>query len=393
MELIPWGVIIFLGIIFLSSYHKYKNFIHPSVVVSLVWFILLFSYNFFEHRLFPLTLQFYAAITLWVVSFCFASCYLQYKTIKIPGIIANSRIKPQITKFLLTFFIFVNIFGCYKFYQISGGKLAYHILSAMNHGNEEMPPIVRALQALQVLSMALFTALCLFWKEIKFNRWLVALYTLTLLAWSTITANKSGLFQLFFIIFCVLYLKNKLSLKKLAIGIISALTILLTVQSARIINKHEDKLSTEELTLIYILSPLPAYDAVLNGEKVFSEGKTTRFFRAVGSSLKICEPPRKERTSSWIYVPVQTNVYTVMFPFFVDFGFWGILFFGLFEGWLWGFMYQRMMRHNAFFTLMFITFGYTLLLQFFADYIFNYMSVFFQAAILIGVITCNLKNE
>lgn len=99
----------------------------------------------------------------------------------------------------------------------------------------------------------------------------------------------------------------------------------------------EDVTLTEYL-LIYILSPMPAFDLILKGDLSFNVTRRSDFQQysesagcyGVGDNIKHLD------ASGWAYVPLPTNVYTNMFNYYVDFGYWGIFLFAILVGIAWG---------------------------------------------------------
>ena len=86
----------------------------------------------------------------------------------------------------------------------------------------------------------------------------------------------------------------------------------------------------------------------------------------------------------WVEVPVPTNVYTVMSDPFADFGYIGIFVFAVIEGLFWGFLYKRGVQQNKIqWKIFYAVYFYTLIFQFFADYIFTFFSVLLQLLIVI----------
>ena len=99
----------------------------------------------------------------------------------------------------------------------------------------------------------------------------------------------------------------------------------------------EDVTLTEYL-LIYILSPMPAFDLILKGDLSF----------------------------------------TNMFNYYVDFGYWGIFLFAILVGIAWGTLYNFMRRGVKLFVAIYALFFHALLLAFFADWIFTFLSLSIQ---------------
>lgn len=364
---------------------------YPSVIASLFWAILLFIYQVFDHILYPLSDRFFFAILLWVVGFSSASLWWYDKKIKFAAPLYTQSFKVNFLRKVTYVFVVVNVVGIYEYYNLSGG-IAYNALVEFAVGTEELPFEIRVLQLLQIFSTVLYAVLVLYGKRTGVPRKLLVLHIVTIFIWAGIAANKTGLFQLVAISIVAAYMHKKLSLIKI-FAVISILFIsFLYLQNMRAEAVDGEKVSTNDMLLTYVLSPMPAFDMVLNGEKNFSPGRTWRFFKAVTDKIGLTE--KKElKESGWVYVPVLTNVYTVMFPYYVDFGYWGILIFSLIMGSGWGILYNEMRVGIPFFTVLYATLIYSVALQFFADYIVNYFSMVLQINIFCTILLLHFKTR
>lgn len=381
--------ILLFSAITLLSYKKTHSFFHPAVMVSLFWCLLLLAYQLCDHELYPLSYKFFLAILLWVTGFCFASLWYYNKRIFFSAPLYTQSFKVSFLKYSVYLFIVINIVGIYKFYSLSGG-IAYSALAEFAVGTEKLPLEIRILQLLQGFSIALYSVLILYGKRTKVSLKWIILHVVTLFVWSGIVANKTGFFQLIAISFVASYLHKKLSFSKILVAITILLVVFFHLQNMRTEDAGGEEMSVKDIALIYVLSPMPAFDMVLNGEKQFSSGRTWRFFTEVANKLGLIEKYNSGE-SGWVSVPVPTNVYTVMFPYYVDFGYWGILIFSLILGGGWGILYNEMKRGVPFFTVLYAVFIHTLALQFFADYIVNFLSMVIQINIFCAILLLHFK--
>lgn len=381
--------ILFFSSIALLSYKKTHSFFHPAVMVSLFWCLLLLAYQLCDHELYPLSSKFFLAILLWVTGFCFASLWCHNKRIIFSAPLYTQSFKVSLLKYSVYLFIVINIVGIYKFYSLSGG-IAYNALTEFAVGTEKLPLEIRILQLLQVISITLYTVLVLYGKKTKISRKWINLHVVTLFVWAGIAANKTGLFQFVAISVVASYLHKKLSFSKILFVITILLVVFYYLQNMRTEDVGGEELRMKDIALIYVLSPMPAFDMVLNGEKQFSSGQTWRFFTEVANKLGLTKKYNSGE-SGWVSVPVPTNVYTVMFPYYVDFGYWGIFIFSLILGGGWGILYNEMKRGVPFFTVLYAVFIHTLALQFFADYIVNFLSMVIQINIFCAILLLHFK--
>ena len=72
-----------------------------------------------------------------------------------------------------------------------------------------------------------------------------------------------------------------------------------------------------------------------------------------------------------------------MHSFHSDFGYWGIFVFALILGVFWGILYMGIQFNIPFLATLYAVFAHSLILQFFADYIFTFLSVTLQVFIIV----------
>ena len=380
-------VILVFIIMCVFSYKKTHSIIHPSVIVSAIWAIILVLYNLLDHDLYQLSNKFHFAVLLWVLSFVVSSLFFFKKICK--NQLFMLEINKKLISSILTAFILINFIGIYKYYSLSGG-IAYDMIANFARGEMEIPLVIRILQVFQLFSLSLFSIIALYNKQVFCFKYKIIIFIVSLFIWSVISGNKTGLFQIIFIIFNGLYFINKISLNKILIGLIILCIAMFYLQTFRSRANHQDSESVEKIISVYILSPLPAFDLVLNGEKQFVSNQTFRFFNVVGDKLGIVDR-QNESENAWAQVPIYTNVYTVMFPFYSDFGYVGLCIFGFICGCFWSILYNKSFAGQFISRVLYAMFSYTIYLQFFSDYLFNYLSVFFQVFIFL-IIFRNINN-
>jgi len=366
------------------TYYKNSSLIHPAIAVSGSWLIVLGMYEFFPHDLYPISSNLYNSVSLWVVGFTI-SCSV-FGRIKISNSARyNQMLNIQYIKLILVITTILNIIGFLAYLKLGNGGIAYNILADIARGERELPLHIKILQYVRALSILTFTIIILYKDKLHVNIHIFRLFILSLVLWILIAADKTAIVQLCLIIFCKLYISKSKYLRYAFIGFICIFLLLILVQNARATSNQKHEGITDIVTT-YVLSSLPAYDAVTHDEKNFSKGKTTRFITQVLSKTKIVSPPHEKETG-WIQVPIYTNVYTVFFPAYVDFGMCGVFFMALIQGCLWILVYNEMKAHSYLWTIFFVNFFYSLPLEFFSDYLTNYTSLFIQAFLIIWILT------
>lgn len=117
----------------------------------------------------------------------------------------------------------------------------------------------------------------LYGKQAGISRKLILLHSVTLFVWVVIQANKTGVMQFVAISTIAVCMRNKLSFSKISVVAFIFLLSMLFLHNLRTENAGGDKSSMKDMLQVYILSPMPAFDMVLNGEKEFTPGRTWRF--------------------------------------------------------------------------------------------------------------------
>ena len=77
-------------------------------------------------------------------------------------------------------------------------------------------------------------------------------------------------------------------------------------------------------------------------------------------------------------IPVETNTYTVLYPFYKDFGTSGVLFFSVIYGSVYGYLYKKTVTGNKFALIVYAMLLNYIILQFIGDFIFTNLSMEIQ---------------
>lgn len=157
------------------------------------------------------------------------------------------------------------------------------------------------------------------------------------------------------------------------------LTLSFTIQSVRAVGED---LSIVEMLSLYLTSSIVAFDYFVEPSSAISFGENTlRFIYAVGHSLGISDAPI-QTILEFVGVPFPTNTYTLMYPFYKDFGLFGITLFSVIYGCIYGFLYKKTRTGSKQGLIIYSIFLTFLLLEFFAELIFTNLSQTIQYVIL-----------
>lgn len=383
------AVILCLFVIFIVDLWFTKDLLHPAVITSFVWFIVISVFTFVDHDLFPISDLLYKIVLLWVFFFSLGSVFF-------------SKIKVKTTPFTLAFNS-SNYFILYFFVvlattvlialliQKAGGLSLSMITSLRESQLNETNPLIVISYYINSFCLVFFAYSLLNSSKISYKLLFVLgflLFFVTLLK-----TNKTSIFQLFFIVFYILYVKKKLNLK--LIVILSSIVLVIVYSFTLLRDSGGGDFDLVRYVSIYLLSPLPAFDLFVVGDlyapKTVSWGSGTfgffySFFQAFGFHVS------KEVYFEWVFVPFPTNVFTIMSTYYIDFGMEGIVFGSFFLGGIWGLLFKFQKGKSLFAIVFYSVVFYALFFQFFADFLFATLSITFQYVIS-TLIICLLLNK
>ena len=92
---------------------------------------------------------------------------------------------------------------------------------------------------------------------------------------------------------------------------------------------------------------------------------------------------------NYVYVPLPTNVYTILSPFFRDFGYTGIVIFSIVEGAIMGYLYKQAITGNTILKYIYAFVLTFIFLQFFDEQVFR--SITQIGYFVIFILFCHIK--
>ncbi|OKZ04444.1 MAG: hypothetical protein BHV78_00775 [Bacteroides sp. CAG:1060_57_27] len=208
----------------------------------------------------------------------------------------------------------------------------------------------------------------------------VALLTFTVLVVFIFKSNKTS-FLLYFITLLYVFHKNKiLNFYRLILFTLVFVGLIIIVT----VNRLDFDFSTSEaiwnFIYIYLISPLTAFDTLINGDVTLDSGSPGSGFFAFlykvintfGGSLQISQ------LGKYIDVPLPTNVFTIMRGPYLDAGIAGIILMSVIQGIFYGLCYAEQKINKKFYPLFYALMVSTLFMQSFGDYLLYSFSTTLQ---------------
>lgn len=347
-------------------------------------------YELFDHGLYEVTSQFSNAVMLWALTFGLASYAsfrltpdykgdtwaLNEKVVNVYRIIAYISAPIVIVKSVS--------------YALSHGGATDLVYTLREQTIDEdsgfsLGPLAYVLHIVYVL---LFVTV----DKDKINKRDFILAFIVSMAFFFGSMSKTTLFVIFVSILYLLYARKKITLKPIIIFAVSFTVLGLLFTWVRGSTEENEMVFTfGDLLAMYTVSPIVAFSYETAECARFCGEYTLRFYNSLMYSLGFSDMQALGPIQEFTKVPIPTNVYTVMAPYFRDFGYKGIFFFALFEGLVIGWLYKKSESGHNIFRLVYTYIVVLLVLQFFDENIFVGLSNLIQIIILIWL--CHVKFE
>lgn len=372
--ILTW-IVLFIFVLFGLLTFRRKDLFSPWTITFCVWIVEIACFLTFDHGLYATTGNFEQAVLLWVISFC-GSSFIVYDMAR-----GNSPTKHHIAgadynsnAFRIMFWISIicvpiTVYLAYK-YALANAitdniffELRYNTTQSENRKDS-------ILKYTTYIALIPLLAECNA-KKINTKR-LILLYFLNVVLMFSSMSKISLFTSLISSVFVLVY--NKRIKPRVFIYIFIAfigLTILFSAIRSFYGDIDADRIGA--VLSVYTLSPISAFDYVAESVNQTYDGSyTLRFFYQLAKSLG-ADVDVRSTIQDFVQIPHSTNVYTVFYQYYKDFGYFGIFIFGLINGSIYGFVYSRI-AFNPKLKLFYSYLVVTLFLQFFAELFWTTLS-------------------
>lgn len=379
-------VFLFIFILFLIYYTR--DILHPSLIITLEWGTILFLYSYVDHGLYVISDKTINLVLLWTYCFSFSSLLTSRTNFKLSLKLDYSDVSVGVLNILYIFFVLSNI-ALIVFIILAFGVSPIDIRLGLL---DSIPFHINVLFYINTFSYVYLSYILIKKNSLSKNK--IVLFLFIMVITSFIKMNKTAFFSLFFLLIYILKIKNKLKIRTIIILCIALLLLVTLLVGIRGDAGTISDFSIMKYLYIYILSPLTAFDFIVQGKVPVSNpvgGYSFVFFNRVLSLIPNISLNTKI-FGPWVNVPLPTNVYTALAPFYLDFGEQGIIIFASLQGFFWGCMYNLQKRKKIIFQVFYGVLLYSLILQFFSDYFFYTFSVLIQIFIVSSLFVVKLKD-
>jgi oligosaccharide repeat unit polymerase len=202
----------------------------------------------------------------------------------------------------------------------------------------------------------------------KNKKWRLLVASSCFLLFGIVTMAKITFLNFFVIGSSILYFKKIVNLKHIFSGLCILALFFVILQTLRMSLKVSD--INNSIIVTYVISNLTAFDSLSPCSAEHFGENTFRIIYAIFYKLGISNVEPIDAILDWVEKPIQTNTYTTMYPFYVDFGIGGITFFSIIMGSCYGWLFKKAQMGSNFYIAFYSIILNVIIMQYVADQFF-----------------------
>lgn len=356
----------------------------PTTIISSIWLFIILAYWVYPHGYYPLKGQFYTAISLWVFFFGLFAMLRQ-------SISVSKRHTEPPTKLIRDiYFIIALITFPISVFKIYSAIQEFGISSNIFAGLRDIA--LGSIQGMdEGLSNNYFATLWLVAYAIellhynKKNLYRILILLVINIAWAFLIMAKISFLLIFFVSLSILFFKDVIRPKVIFISLGVIFLFFTFVQVIRTTGAESKDDLRYDFFSLYVLSGVPAFEKVAPSSSQHYGESTFRFFYKVAEKIGIVDVEAADSLQEFTNVGVKkksnTNIYTTMYPFYKDFGYWGIVIFAMLTGLLYGYLYKAVVTEVYPSIIVYSIMMTSLFIQFMSENTFTAFSFLIQIII------------
>lgn len=362
-------------------YFKYRDIFAPWSITLLIWITIISIYEFSNLDIYPTDSKFTSSILIWNTMFCGFS-YLSFRLT--PAYRGDEWAKSwqsiNIIKWICILLVPVMLFLALRFALSNGSifDIAHNLRDQVVGENKlNLGPLIYLVHFAYVFLIVTLD-------EDKVNKRNMIIAIILCLSFFIVTMSKLTFFMMAVGLLYINYSRKKIGLKPIILFAVSFVLLGAFFTLLRTSTSDKDSgFDLVDILTIYIVSPMVAYSYVPSLSSQYWGEQTFRGVHNLFRALGLEHTPPASEALGFSYVPIPTNVYTMMAPILMDFGYTGLFVLSALEGAIMGAIYKRAETGMNLMRLLYSYLLTTLVLQFFAEQFYVALSNIVQIALLI----------
>lgn len=366
----------------------FGNIFAPWTITILIWIAVILGIYMLGDRLYPLTSQFYICISLWISIFCI-SAFITYNLYQRSELHEKAIIKSlHLNKLYFYFLLIVSL----TFSPLCVKKV-FDIISAFS--TENLMQAIRVLAVYGegfgiidfsfVINKALLLVVLWRYPQISFKT-IILIIGLALLN-SFAVMDKGTIFFIIIIIAFILYEKHIIKIYHMVIGAVAVVSFFFILTVMRDISGNYENMEFLYFLSEYIFANPVAFSYLPESVSPQFGANTLFLIYYYLNRFGIGGYEVVNIQQETVEVPVHTNLYTIMQPFYVDFGILGVAFFALVYGVAIGWCYRSYKNGDSTAKCMYTYLVMVMILQFGQEQIFLTPVVFLRVWLFVYLMT------
>lgn len=365
-----YTIVLCLFVLFLSFIISKNNLFSPGVLTAGIWLFCLGLFLLLKHNLPNLSLQFLGSLSLWITCISLFSGLMQSCHF--------SKVRTKPSMFIRNLYLLISVFSFpfflhWVYVAIHSGDTASWTTNLRLAAIGQSSVSTEVYGGLHIIVWQISYLMELFYFNKK-NWWRLFIPAAFYIAFAFFTMSKAAFLSFFVSSICILYFKRIISFKHILIGALSLFVLFIGIQTVRFNTNLDSEGAKNDFLVLYLLSGMSAFDTLIPASSSHFGENVFRFYYAIAYKLGFSQIEPINVLLPWIHKPILTNTYTGMYPFFKDFGYWGIIFsaslIGVFMGWL----FKKAKQGSPQYIILYAYFSVSLIMQYAADMFFTTLS-------------------
>lgn len=370
---------------------QWGNLFSPWSITLSIWSLMFVGLFFFSDELYPISMSFQISISIWIILFTATSFatfnLLSQKTFDIDkGCVDICTPVFNVLFYVALLFTPLYLYEVYKVVSMFDmTDLVYNVrmLAIKGDGGYGI------LNYTSVINQALlFVAL---WRYPKLPFWKLISVIVCCIICSIAKMEKITFFMVFITVIYVLYERHIIKVRTIAILGVGLVFLFFLFNLSRDTKDGEtNDFSLIDFICMYILSAPVAFGYLRETIGDTFCPNTLWVLQSLWDRIVNGYTVPHEAFENFVYVPISTNVYTILRPFYQDLGYIGVAYFALIYGVLSGYIYRLAKNGNSIGICLYGYIVFILSLQFFDEMLFAALSQNIQRTLLI-ILICQTK--